>query len=87
MGESQEIRKVKGLQEEIREGAGTQSGRSWVGTVASLRTDASPTDNSRFSAAATAAKYDCGNVALLLPDLFSFSREAGNLDLISYLNA
>lgn len=53
---------------------------SWVGTVASLRTDASPTDNSRFSAAATAAKYDCGNVALLLPDLFSFSREAGNLD-------
>lgn len=53
---------------------------SWVGTVASLRTDASPTDSSRFSAAATAAKRDCGNVALLLPDLFNFSREAGNLD-------
>lgn len=53
---------------------------SWVGTVASLRTDASPTDSSRFSAAATAAKCDCGNVALLLPDLFNFSREAGNLD-------
>lgn len=53
---------------------------SWVGTVASLWTDASPTDSSRFSAAATAAKRDCGNVALLLPDLFNFSREAGNLD-------
>ena len=41
MGKSQEIRKVKGLPEEIREGAGTQSGRSWVGTVA-IRTAQHP---------------------------------------------
>lgn len=39
-----------------------------------------PQTAAAFSAAATAAKRDCGNVALLLPDLFNFSREAGNLD-------
>lgn len=59
----------------------SMSHMSWVWTAASLRTDASTTDNSRFSAAATTTKYDCGNVALLLPDLFNSSREARNLDI------
>ena len=40
---------------------------------------ASSEGNRRFSATAIAAKQECGNVGLVLPDIFSFSREAGNL--------
>lgn len=46
----------------------------WVGIVVSSK------GNSHFLAAAIAAKQECGNLGLVLPVIFNFSRQAGNLD-------
>lgn len=46
----------------------------WVVSVVSSK------GNGHCLAAAIATKEECGNLGLVLPVIFNFSREAGNLD-------